>query len=151
MFHLCLLLGWSCYAPCILQGRVLIVFFYYFWHLFCSCSQSIYACLAQTGGKKKEDLDSWFSDESQVFNMYANHASIVKVRPIWLLIVIWLLTQVSPLCKLICHVTHQVICCYTGVCWVVITYLDFSFSSSIFKFLEQSWRAICRRFAYAYM
>ncbi|KAL9451593.1 hypothetical protein AB3S75_013205 [Citrus x aurantiifolia] len=32
----------------------------------------------QTGGKKKEDLDSWFSDESQMFNMYANHSSIVK-------------------------------------------------------------------------
>lgn len=32
----------------------------------------------QTGGKKKDDLDSWFSDESQMFNMYANHSSIVK-------------------------------------------------------------------------
>ncbi|KAH9751111.1 DExH-box ATP-dependent RNA helicase DExH7 [Citrus sinensis] len=34
--------------------------------------------LLKTGGKKKEDLDSWFSDESQMFNMYANHSSIVK-------------------------------------------------------------------------
>ncbi|KAH9685256.1 DExH-box ATP-dependent RNA helicase DExH7 [Citrus sinensis] len=34
--------------------------------------------LLKTGGKKKDDLDSWFSDESQMFNMYANHSSIVK-------------------------------------------------------------------------
>lgn len=120
-FLCCLLLGWSCYVSRILQTRVLIIFFYYFWHLFCSISWPIYAFLAQTGGKKKEDLDSWFSDESQMFNMYANHSSIVKVRPILLLIVIWLLTQVSSLYKLIVHVTHQVICCYTGVCWLVIT------------------------------
>ncbi|KAJ4717401.1 putative ATP-dependent RNA helicase [Melia azedarach] len=32
----------------------------------------------QTEGKKKEELDSWFSDESQPFNMHANHSSIVK-------------------------------------------------------------------------
>ncbi|XP_031281011.1 DExH-box ATP-dependent RNA helicase DExH7, chloroplastic-like, partial [Pistacia vera] len=32
----------------------------------------------QAEGKKKEKLDSWFSDKSQPFNMYAHHSSIVK-------------------------------------------------------------------------
>ncbi|KAK0589636.1 hypothetical protein LWI29_016618 [Acer saccharum] len=32
----------------------------------------------QTEGKRKEMLDSWFSDKSQPFNMYAHHSSIVK-------------------------------------------------------------------------
>ncbi|KAJ0020057.1 hypothetical protein Pint_31398 [Pistacia integerrima] len=43
-------------------------------------------------GKKKEKLDSWFSGKSQPFNMYAHHSSIVKVRPIWLLMLLtWIL------------------------------------------------------------
>ncbi|KAM1735057.1 hypothetical protein ACFX11_020446 [Malus domestica] len=29
-------------------------------------------------GRKKENLDTWFSDASQPFNMYSNHSSIVK-------------------------------------------------------------------------
>ncbi|KAL5787272.1 hypothetical protein ACOSP7_004221 [Xanthoceras sorbifolium] len=32
----------------------------------------------QTEGKRKEKLDSWFSDVSQPFNMYAHHSPIVK-------------------------------------------------------------------------
>ncbi|KAL6297594.1 hypothetical protein ACE6H2_005736 [Prunus campanulata] len=32
----------------------------------------------QVDGRKKENLDTWFSDESQPFNMYSTHSSIVK-------------------------------------------------------------------------
>lgn len=32
----------------------------------------------QVDGRKKENLDTWFSDASQPFNLYSNHSSIVK-------------------------------------------------------------------------
>ncbi|MFS7919695.1 putative hydrolase [Helianthus anomalus] len=32
----------------------------------------------QNGGKWKDQLDSWFSDTSQTFNVYSNHLSVVK-------------------------------------------------------------------------
>ncbi|XP_004300262.1 PREDICTED: ATP-dependent RNA helicase DHX36 [Fragaria vesca subsp. vesca] len=32
----------------------------------------------QVDGRKKENLDAWFSDASQPFNMYSNHSPIVK-------------------------------------------------------------------------
>ncbi|KAJ0011205.1 hypothetical protein Pint_32993 [Pistacia integerrima] len=42
----------------------------------------------QAEEKKKEKLVSWFSDKSQPFNMYAHHSSIVKIRTIWLLMLL---------------------------------------------------------------
>lgn len=35
----------------------------------------------QVDRKRKEKLDSWFSDMSEPFNMYSNHSSVVKVSP----------------------------------------------------------------------
>lgn len=36
--------------------------------------------LLDVQGRKKGNLDSWFSDASQPFNKYANHFPVVKVN-----------------------------------------------------------------------
>ncbi|KAK2966090.1 hypothetical protein RJ640_025586 [Escallonia rubra] len=38
----------------------------------------------QVEGKRKEKLDSWFSDMSQPFNIYSDYSPVVKVRSWWL-------------------------------------------------------------------